>query len=533
MGSFKKIFFLALTACVLGLTFSSCGKKEPKKEEKIVRLNLGTDPTSLYPQKIRNLPSIFTAGLIYEGLMRIDSDHKNPRCALAESYSISDEGKTYHFTLRKSMWSNGKSVKASDFVYAWKKALDPSFPCDYAFLLFSIKNGQKIKKGEASGDTLGVYALDENHLKIELENPVPYFLESLTYPVFFPVCEEADKTNPNWDGEVNNLIGCGPFVLTKWQPGSEMVFKKNTSYWDEKEVKLDQVHLYMVSDNTALQMFEKEELDWIGSPITTLPLEALPSLAKQNKILQKPFHGTYFLTFQMENPKMSHPKLRKALALSINRDQITNHAIYGQKATHSLVPSELFYETSSQNGLEENKQLAETLLEEYLQETGLTKNDLHLNYLYSNGDLRNPLIAQTLQEEWRKNLGIHVRVEGVEPKSFFARLAEGDFEMAAKSWIADVPDAINFLECFAEKNQKTNICRWQKDHFKELLKKASASSSLEERSLTLKEAEKEFLEDVPLVPIFHYQMLFLKKDRLKNVLLDNQGHIDITKAYLE
>ncbi len=515
--------FLILAACN-----SSSGSSKPQKT---FRLNLGSEPTSLHPQKVRNLESIFATRLLFEGLMRLGADDK-PHEALAESFTVSEDGKTYVFKLKKSLWTSGAPLTATDFVYAWQKALDPSFPCAFAFQLFVIKNAEKIKKGELPAEALCVMALDETHLKIQLDNPVAYFLDLLTLPVFFPISQSVDEQSPNWSHEKESFVSNGPFVMEKWEHSSKLLLVKNKDFWNSAFTRLDRVDLCMVSTETELQLYEKGEIDWVGSPISSISLEALPTLIKKGWLNQKPFLGTYFLRLNTESKLLSNLKVRKALALSIDRRAITEQALCGsQRATTVFVPSELYGEGTEEISLEENRALAVDLLGKGLKELKCSKEDVHLQFIYSQGDDRNRIMATLLQEQWKNSLGIDVRLESMEQKAFLARQAEKKFDIASASWIADFPDPANFLDNYNSKTVVTNPTGWESEEYRALMRKAQAEGNQLYRLAFLKNAEKILLNESPIIPIFHYNMLFVKRENLQGIVLNDQGALDVSTAF--
>ena len=163
----------------------------------ILRINIGQDPSTLDPRKARSLCDRTIMNMLFEGLTRINREEK-AEPALAQVIEVSSDLMTYTFYLRNAKWTNGEQVKASDFAYAWKKILDPSFASDNSFQLYPIKNAQDIKKGKMHIDLLGVEVIDDLTLKVTLEQPTPYFLELTAFPAFFPVCEAADRLNPFW-----------------------------------------------------------------------------------------------------------------------------------------------------------------------------------------------------------------------------------------------------------------------------------------------------------------------------------------------
>lgn len=508
---------LVILLSALCLFFSGCGSpKDTPQSKTVLRLNIVDDPSSLQPQRVRNLQSIFTSRLLYEGLMRVGFDGK-PHPALCESYEISDEGKTYTFHLRDSVWSNGKKLEAEDFIQAWKEALDPAFPCDYAFHFFVIKNAQEIKKGEKGKETLGVAALDAKTLRVELVTPIPYFLEILAFPTFFPQAGGSEEA----------LVTNGPFVISQYDFKSKLTLEKNPLYWNKDAVKLSAIDLYMVAAGTEIQLFEQGQIDWVGSPISTVPLEAVPTFTKKGLLHKEPYLSTYYVQFNTTKGILSNVKIRKALALSIEREKITEKALNGtQSRTFSFVPRALLEE--KERKLFEDKVKAQYLLEDGLKELGMAKEDVHLTYIY--GTTNSRLVAEVLQEEWKNSLGIDVQLQAIEQKYYFSKLAEKEFDIAAGSWMADVPDATNFLDNFLTKETRTNATGWDNATYASFVQEAKQQNEAKRRSDLLEAAQAILLEEAPIVPIYHFNMLYLKNERLKDIVLTDSGVWDVSFA---
>ncbi len=319
---------VVLTAC--SLFFSSCGapsgpqvvsadktEKKQEIEKQTLRINLQEEPQSLDPQRGRKLSSQTLMRLLFEGLTRIGPDEK-PELALADELEISEDGLTYTFGLRGVTWTNGDPLTAEDFVYAWRRILNPSFPADNASQLYVIKNAKAIKEGTLPADQLAVRAIDHWSLEVKLERPTPYFLELLACPVFFPINPKVDRANPSWSENASTYVSNGPFVLDKWKHNYQLNIKKNPNYWDKQAVRLSEIQFVMVHEETELKMFEKNELDWAGSPLSTLPVDALRDLKKHGQLYTQPFLGTYFMRTNTDLLPFNDQNVRKAFALAIN-----------------------------------------------------------------------------------------------------------------------------------------------------------------------------------------------------------------------
>ena len=216
------IYTIILAAFGFGCQ-SPSKKSQLDQPSQVIRISIGDEPQTLDPRSYLNCATILR--MLFEGLTRVNSQEK-AELALADSVEISIDLKTYTFHLRSSVWSNGDPLTASDFIYAWKKTLSPNFPSDTAFQLYVIKNAKAAKEGKASLDAVGIKAVDEHTLMVELENPTPYFLELAAFPAFFPVNRTLDEKNPSWAQNASTFVGNGPFQLSEWEHTDRMSGKE-------------------------------------------------------------------------------------------------------------------------------------------------------------------------------------------------------------------------------------------------------------------------------------------------------------------
>ena len=499
---------------------------------KILKINLRDEPQSLDPRLTRDPSDMTLMRMFFEGLTRIGPGDK-PQLALASEVELSKDLKTYRFTLRPASWSNGDPVKAGDFVYSWTKTLDPASISDNAFLLYLIKNGKQVKAKELPIEELGVRAEDEKTLIVELESPTPYFLELIASPVFFPVHEGVDRQNPHWAEKEGSYVSNGPFLLKQWRHHDLIVAEKNPSYWDKESVHLDGIELMMVCSDTEMKLFEKGELHWAGSPISTLPLDALGSLKREGKVHPLPIAETGFIRANTKDPLLSHPKLRKALALAIDRKEIVEHVTQGgQVPVTSLVPPALMQQTEGYFQ-DADVQSATKLLDEALEELEISRKELsHITFSYAASE-RAHLIAQAIQEQWNRAFGFQVTLEAIERKVYFDRLSKQDYQLAFCSWRADFQDPINFLEVFKYNTQSTNNTHWEDPEYIQLLDASSLEPSRELRLAMLKKCEGILMEAMPIFPIFQYSLLYLKDEQLQGVFLSSLGNLDFKWSILD
>ncbi len=529
------ITFLLFTI-VAAISFgcqSSSQKNHAEHASLGIKINLGIEPQTLDPRKARDLKCQTVVRMLFDGLTRVNPSEKT-ELALAESVTISADLKTYTFHLKDSVWTNGDAVTASDFAYAWKKMLSPDFPSDTAFNLYVIKNAKAVKAGKLNVDEIGIRVLDEKTLVVELENPTPYFLELTAYPAFFPVNQKIDEKNPSWAQNTSTYVGNGPFQLAEWRHHDHLTFKKNAKYWDAQSVKMNSIELQILQEETELKMFEKKDLDWAGSPLSTLPVDALKALQAGSSLKTKGLLGTYFIRTNTERSPLNHPSIRKAFALSMNRRAIVDHVTQGnQIPATGLVPIALKLQKEPYFQ-DADLQKARQLFSEGLEALHLKKEALpEICLSYPSTNTRNHLIAQAVQQQWFEAFGIRVRLEGVESKVYYAKVSKQDYQMALGDWIADFADPINFLEVFKYKNGGSNNTFWENPRFIELLDKSSQVADQEQRLEILAQSEQILMEEMPIIPVFYYTMLYVNQPSLKDVVLSSMGQIDFKWASID
>lgn len=524
-------FFLTLTVIAL---FSSCGKGNRlclgKKESQVIHINFTYPPFTVDPRKGTDPVTTVMNYMLYEGLSRLEPDGKVIP-ALAERVKISKDRTKYIFLLRKSMWSDGSPVTAYHFEASWKKVLSPDFPSRAAHLLFPIKNAEEAKMGKCSLDDVGVEAIDDHTLLVRLKRPTPYFLELTAYPTYFPVPYNGDEVpHPNQQGD---LLSNGPFSLSNWRDGDEIITVKNPYYWNADKVKLDEVHATTISDEaTALTLFEQGDLDYTGGLISPLPLDAMATLKKTHYLRQCPIAGTTFSFFNVNKFPFNNVHIRKAFAYAVDKDNIIkNISQMFDDLASGPVPLVL-KDSATAIYKDFNKGAALHHLELGLQQLGITREELPtITYSYFNSELQRNL-ALALQSQWKEALGIIIKLEVKELKSHLAKLYTGKFQIGQMSWIGQYHDQMCFLERFASKDGYSNYGSWENPLYQRLLKDSFYKEN-GERITLLEEAEQMLKDEMPIIPLYHFHLVYLKNPCLKGLAISPMGDIQFHKAFLK
>src|SRR3990167_5514911 len=293
--------YLIMTFLVCVIFLGGC--RSPSFPLNSIRLNLEREPSSLDPRIGRDLYSMTVCRMLFDGLTLISSDGKMA-LSVAKEVFVSDDGLCYTFHLKDTLWSDGSKVLSSDFASSWKSILDPQFPTDLAHYLYPIKNAQNIKSGKCPIDQLGVQTPNPQTLIVQLEKPIPYFLELCSMSPFFPIPQGFGlHKGKNFE----SVIGNGPFCLQSWHRQDEIIVKKNEKFWDAKNVTLETIHLSMVSPETEIRLYEEGLLDWIGSPLSTLSIDDISELKKVGKLNIHDLSGTCFFRLNTGNVFRNQP----------------------------------------------------------------------------------------------------------------------------------------------------------------------------------------------------------------------------------
>lgn len=503
-------------------------KPRPKQA---IKINIVSEPYSLDPRKARSLNDINLSKMFMEGLTRI-KNNSDPVLAAAKDVSVSEDGLTYTFTLRDSCWSNGDKVTSYDFAYSWKKVLSPDFLAPQAHQLYVIKNAKEINQGNLPISLLGVNCPDDKTLIIHLEHPVPYFLKLTALPVFYPVNQGVDKRNSNWAFSVETYVGNGPFKMKSWTHRDKIIAIKNDGYWDATNVKLEEIEMLMVSEDTGLKMFENNELQWEGSPWSVIPNEAIETLKKENLLNTAPGLETFLVHTNTTKGPLVSSHIRKALALSINRQDIVDFVTLGNAPSTGIVPNSIglqkvpYFKDADYQG-------AVTAFEDGLKELNLSKEDLNdLKLTYPDQEMFHKL-AQTLQQQWFETLGILVKLDPVELTSYEKKSEQRDFDLLCGQWKGELSDPIAFLNAFISKTNDINSTNWEDPEFTKSIQTSFICKDTKQREEILRSAEKMIMDAMPAIPVFNTSMHYVKDNKVKHVELTDSGQIDYRWAYVD
>ncbi|MBU5427880.1 peptide ABC transporter substrate-binding protein [Tissierella pigra] len=501
---------------------SATPPSESKKEAKILRTNNGSEPGSLDPALAQGTHESWVLDHTFEGLMKIDPDLKVVP-GMAEEYMISDDSLTYTFTLRDDIkWSNGDSVTAHDFEFAWKRALDPELASDYAHQLYYIKGGEAYNTGEGTVDDVLVKALDDKTLEVTLEAPTAYFLELTAFYTLYPVNKKVVESDPDWAKNASTHVSNGPFTLTEWEHNATIKIRKNENYYDSASVKLDGVDFDIIDDeNTTWQKYEGGDYDFL----TPLPQAVVAQMKDNNnpELIIGAEVGTYYYNLNSKVKPFNNIKVRRGLSMTLDRQTIVNKiAQGGQIAAEGVVPFGLPDENGKEYRdavgklVEYNVEEGKKLFLEGLAEEGMKIEDFKNIVILYNTSEAHKKIAQAAQEMWRVNLGIEIQLENVDFQVKLDREKAGDYHISRAGWIGDYMDPITFIELW-ESNSSFNDAKYNSPEYDQLVKIAKTSPDPNERFDAMRKAEQIVMEDMPIVPVYFYTQPYAQKSYVTGV----------------
>lgn len=534
------IFTLVLSACGFGGSGGSNGEgKKDSKGKTTLDINIKTEPYSLHPGLAKDSVSGGVIRQTFEGLTRINADGE-PEEGAASKIETSKDGKTYTFTIRDgAKWSNGDPVTAQDFEYAWKWALDPANESQYAYELYYIKGAEAANTGKGSLNDVAVKAVNDKTLKVELNHPTPFFTQLTSFYTYMPVNKKVAEKNEKWYTNAGkDYVSNGPFKMTSWKHSGSIALEKNDQYWDQDKVKLKNIKMVMINNNnTELKKFQAGELDWAGMPLGQLPTESLPTLKKDDSLHVEAIAGVYWYKFNTTAKPLDNVNIRKALAYSINRQSIVKNVTQGEQipAMAAVPPSMKGFEDNKKGYFDDNDvKTAKEYLKKGLKDLGLSKaSDLPAIKLSYNTDEAHAKLAQAVQEMWKKDLGVNVELDNSEWNVYIDKLHSLDYQVGRMGWLADYNDPSTFLELFKDKDGGNNDTGWESAEFKKLLNESQTETDSNKRIELLKKAEKVFMDDMPVAPIYFYTIPWVQDENLKGTIVTGTGEIYFRNAYFQ
>ncbi|MDE6376177.1 MAG: peptide ABC transporter substrate-binding protein [Ligilactobacillus sp.] len=510
--SLKKLLVTSSTLLVATLTLSACGNSNSKQStnkpaaKQVLNWSLSSELATLDSALVPEMGSADMINNAMEGLFRIKNNHPEP--GLATNTKVSKDGLTYTMTLRKNAkWSNGDPVTAHDFVYAWRRAVDPKNAAPGSYLYSGIKNADAIIAGKMAPDTLGVKANGDHELVVELEQQIPYFKLLVGDVRFFPQDQKAvEKYGAKFGLSADTTVYNGPFVLKGWT-GSNLNWKlvKNQNYWDKKHVKMETINFKVnKSTTTSYNLYQANKVDF-----TTLSAEQSKQLSKTPGY--RPLHQarTTYIEYNLRKKEFHNKKVRQALSYAIDRKYLAKNVAGGgavpltnfvPKGLAKLKGKDFADLATTKVGVTYNKRLAQKLLKEGLKELG----EDHFEFtLLGRDDETAKKETEFIQSQIEQTLPqVKVVTRNIPGKVIITQASKGDFDAQLTGWLADFADPINFLDVETKANF-TNMGDYDSAEYNELVLAAKTTDALNEtkRFEDMVKAAKLLNEDQPVVPL--------------------------------
>ena len=506
----KHIYLLVaaaiLAAGIFALWPAATERDAAGGDESTLHRGIGAAPESFDTHKTRSVQASIVFRDLGEGLTGYTAAGELVPAA-AESWALSDDGLVYTFRLRETArWSNGEPVTAGDFVFTFRRLVDPATAALNARAIGPIANGPAIVGGELPPESLGVRALDDLTLEITLSQPTPYFLELLTHPSTHP--QNAANVTAHGAGHARpgTLVTNGPYRLAGVAPGSLVELERNPYYWDDLNTAIDRVHYHvLVEPMSEYNRFRAGELH----TTSTVPTDIFASIRKQFPAALRvaPSLGIYYYGFNVTRPPFENNlPLRQALSMAINREVLVEKITgRGEEPAYSWVPPgipgyeppRLPFELMSQ---EERNAQARRL---YYSAGYDDDNPARIELRYNTSD-EHERIALAIQSMWRDVLGVETTLINEEFQVLLANMRERQVtEVFRSSWNGDYNDAHTFLSIF-ESESPWNLAGWSNAEFDSLMGRASSQLNPETRRRFLEEAERVLLAEYPVIPLYFY-----------------------------
>ncbi|MFQ5533759.1 MAG: peptide ABC transporter substrate-binding protein [Sphingomonadales bacterium] len=497
----------------------------PSNAEVVFKRGNGAEVESLDIHVAQSVNSSNIQRDLFEGLIT-ESASGELIAGVAESWEVDDTGRVYTFHLRgDARWSNGDPVSAYDFEFGLRRLVDPATASPYAFIVYPIHNAARIAAGDLKNVArLGVKALDDRTLRIRLANPTPYFLGSLTHVATFPVHRKSvQELGSDWV-RPGKMISNGAYQLAEWVPQSHITLTKNKHFHDAVNVQIDKVIYVPTEDQAAeLKQFRAGELDWTDN----VPISQYTWLKRNmpDELHVMPYLGVYYYDINLTDKKFQDIRVRKALALAIDRSVITGKVTRQyQIPAYSLVPpSTNNYKEVVPSWAELSQNERKKLAIQLMAEVGYTpENPLEVEILYNTQDTHRK-IAIAVASMWRK-IGVKTTMRNEEWKVLLTSRNMSQFEVARDGWIGDYNDPYTFMEIFRSDIGVMNNPRYANTEYDALLDKANQELDLKRRSELMAQAEKILLEEFPIIPIYFYVRPNLIKGYVKGYAETPQWH---------
>lgn len=528
--------FIFLLLC--GCTEKKLSNVEYGNQNQIIYYGNGDEPKSLDPHLTTGSPDNNIIINLFEGLISKDHATLEPQPGVAKSWTISEDGRVYRFQLREeARWSNGDPLTAEDFVYSWRRALTPSVPNAYAYMMYNIEGAEDFHAGKIKDFAqVGVKALSAHELEVTLTHPAHFFLQLLDhhsyYPIHGPTLEKFGGINDpasKWTLP-GNLVGNGPFVLKNWEINKVIELAKSETYWDKDAVKLRGAHFFPIEDQQAEERaFRTGQIHLTNTP--QMDIEKIETYRKKDPDVLRvvPTYASYYYEFNVNRKPFDDARVRRAFALAVDRKLIVEKVTKGGEVpAQSFVPPDpAGYQP--QVYWQEDVEEARRLLAEAGYPDG--KNFPVYSLMYNTHD-NHQKVALAVQQMLKKNLNIDIQLENKEWKVYMMARKNLEHDIVRAGWVADYLDPSNFFDILRSYSGNNNTA-WKNAQYDELMNQIAATADAAHRNELFEEANRLLAEEMPVLPLYYYSDLNLVHTSVKG-WYDNAMHFHPLKhVYLQ
>ncbi|MST86280.1 peptide ABC transporter substrate-binding protein [Lactobacillus porci] len=538
MSKFKKLAAAGLSVSA-ALLLAACGTngaaQKASRDKQVLNLSAAAPLDTI---DISKATGYGQTGNVFESFYRLGKKG-TPAPGLAKEGQVSKNGKTWAFKIRpNAKWSNGEKITAQDFVYSWRRTINPKTASPYSYLFSGIKNADAITAGKKRPSSLGISAKGQDTVIVKLDKPIAYFKVLMAYPLFGPQNEAfIKKTGKKYATSSKYMLYSGPFKMTGWKGTNDSwSFVKNGQYWDKQAVKLQKINYQVVkTTNTGYQLYQQGKLD-----LTPLSSEQVKQL-KTSKDYRT--YGYSYVAFLAYNFKAKDPVVKKALnnkdirlamSLALDRKTLTTK-VFGDGSTvpKGFVSSGLAYDPASKRDFADEQEVANTVdYDEKLAEKhwraglkALGSKKLTITLLASNESTNADALTQYIQSQWTKVLeGISVKVSSIPGKNAYAKASDGDFDVYVSGWGGDFNDPMTFMQIM-ESGTSYNYGKWTSAKYDALIKRAlnQDANDPQKRWDDLVAAARLVNSEQAITPIYQQTTAYLQKSKVKGVIHNNAG----------
>ena len=536
LNCLKALLLGSLSALLL-----ACGGGESNvvqgNRDGILHYGNGSEPQGLDPHVVTGVPENHIIRALFEGLAVKNPYTLEPEPGVAESWDISEDGRTVTFHINpEAKWSNGEAMTAHDYVWSWQRALNPAMGNLYAYMLYPLRNAEAFATGELDDfNEVGVKALDDLTLQVTLNERTPYFIQLMdhysTFALHRATIEKFGKATDRFTRwtRVENIVSNGAFRLKEWRLNRRIVVEKSDTYWDRDNVRLNGVVFYPTENIVSEErMFRVGQLHYTQS----IPLDKIPvyRAMENSPYVQAPYLGTYYFLINTKRPPVDDVRVRQALSMAVDREKLNRTVLQGSNVpAYSITPPDTlgYYPPKL---FEYDVERARALLADAGYPNGGGFPPLELTYNTSESHRK---IAVALQQMWKDALNIRVTLSNQEWKVYLDSVTQMEFQIARRGWIGDYVDPNNFLDLFITGGGNNNTGFSDPRYDEMILRLAPRADTREERYAIFYEAETILMEQMPIIPIYTYTSKHLIHPSVKGLPSNLMDSLNLKYVWLD